>query len=721
MTFLNPLVLLGIITAAIPVILHLLNLRKLRTIEFSTLTFLKELQQTKIRRLKLRQLLLLLLRTLLIVLLVLAFARPAFHGSLFGTIGTNARTTYVIILDDSYSMAVSDEHGERFHQAKQVCESLINLLNEGDEVFLIKLSDIPRATIEPATHDFAALRVLIGESKPSAIRRTLDDALRLSAKLLAQSNNANKEIYVISDFQKTLIENANIKSQSIGYFDERVRFFILNIGEEDVVDNASIDSVQVVTKIIEQNTPVTLNVFLRNYGDAPLKNHVVSIFVDGVRTAQQAVNIEPWSSGMATFVVTPKRAGILKGHVELENDLFEADNKRYFTFAVPEQLNVVVVPDVESDDRFIQFALRSALFPGKSLMNVERVTPKQFSTVDFSRVDVVMMVGVNDVSPGVQERIKGFVERGGGMIFFPNSKGEFPASLLSELSLPRPDGMIAFDRNSGSLTFSKVDVDHPLFATVFEASGIKKQQTDEIESPIIEKTLQWSVGAAGHAVIHLNNGKTFFSEHLFGEGKILFCSVAPVLSWSDFPLKGIFVPLVYRSVIYAASKGKSTESYYSGDTPLLTIPQQQRILREGQYSVVSTKGVEEFLTPPSTLHGKTVIQLPLLEAPDIYDVRVASTMVTSFAVNLDGKESDGRKFSDTEFESLWKQLGVLPTAIQAISQVDRLHETVLKSRFGVELWKYCIAIALILTIVEMIIARDSRKELEALVKQGVIS
>src|ERR1051326_5218888 len=70
MTFLNPLVLFGLVAAAIPVILHLLNLRKLRTIEFSTLTFLKELQQTKIRRLKLRQLLLLIVRTLLVLMII---------------------------------------------------------------------------------------------------------------------------------------------------------------------------------------------------------------------------------------------------------------------------------------------------------------------------------------------------------------------------------------------------------------------------------------------------------------------------------------------------------------------------------------------------------------------------------------------------------------------------------------------------------------------------
>jgi hypothetical protein len=43
MTFLNPLALIGLVAAGIPVLLHLLNLRKVRVIEFSTLSFLKEL------------------------------------------------------------------------------------------------------------------------------------------------------------------------------------------------------------------------------------------------------------------------------------------------------------------------------------------------------------------------------------------------------------------------------------------------------------------------------------------------------------------------------------------------------------------------------------------------------------------------------------------------------------------------------------------------------
>ena len=76
MTFLNPIALIGLLAAGIPILLHMFNLRKLKTIEFSTLSFLKELQKTKIRRLKLRQLLLLLLRTLLVVFMVTRLLSP---------------------------------------------------------------------------------------------------------------------------------------------------------------------------------------------------------------------------------------------------------------------------------------------------------------------------------------------------------------------------------------------------------------------------------------------------------------------------------------------------------------------------------------------------------------------------------------------------------------------------------------------------------------------
>ena len=122
MTFLNPIVLFGLAAAAIPILIHLLNLRKLRTIEFSSLAFLKDLQKSSIRRLKLRQILLLVLRTLLVLAIVIAFARPTLRGSMMGLPAGKASAAMVIVLDDSPSMGLRNERGTLFAQAQEAAE-----------------------------------------------------------------------------------------------------------------------------------------------------------------------------------------------------------------------------------------------------------------------------------------------------------------------------------------------------------------------------------------------------------------------------------------------------------------------------------------------------------------------------------------------------------------------------------------------------------------------
>ena len=73
-TFLNPLLLAGLAAVAIPIAIHLFNFRRPQRIDFSTLRFLRELEATAMRRVRIRQWVLLALRALAVVFLVLAFA-----------------------------------------------------------------------------------------------------------------------------------------------------------------------------------------------------------------------------------------------------------------------------------------------------------------------------------------------------------------------------------------------------------------------------------------------------------------------------------------------------------------------------------------------------------------------------------------------------------------------------------------------------------------------
>src|SRR5512134_3553149 len=93
LTFLNALFLAGMAAGIVPIIIHLLNRRRLKRIEFSDLRFIAPLNQQRMRSLNLRRLLLLMLRVFIIVFTALAMARPSVRGSFSKLLPTQARSS----------------------------------------------------------------------------------------------------------------------------------------------------------------------------------------------------------------------------------------------------------------------------------------------------------------------------------------------------------------------------------------------------------------------------------------------------------------------------------------------------------------------------------------------------------------------------------------------------------------------------------------------------
>src|SRR5689334_4290742 len=132
MTFLNPLALFALAAASFPVLFHLFAQRKARRLEFSSIRFLKQLEKSSMRKVKLRQILLLILRTLLIAALVFAFSRPALRGTSASFLGSShANTTAVILFDNSASMARRTANGSLFKQAQDAAMHVTEALEEG--------------------------------------------------------------------------------------------------------------------------------------------------------------------------------------------------------------------------------------------------------------------------------------------------------------------------------------------------------------------------------------------------------------------------------------------------------------------------------------------------------------------------------------------------------------------------------------------------------------
>ena len=81
MPFLHPALLWLLPLAAIPVVLHLLTLHRLKTVELSTFRFLFDSYLQQRRRMQFLEALLAMLRTLFLLLLVMMIAGPIFSAT----------------------------------------------------------------------------------------------------------------------------------------------------------------------------------------------------------------------------------------------------------------------------------------------------------------------------------------------------------------------------------------------------------------------------------------------------------------------------------------------------------------------------------------------------------------------------------------------------------------------------------------------------------------
>ena len=109
MKFLYPQFLYALALVAIPIIIHLFNFRKFRTVYFSNVQFLKSVKEKTKSQSQLKHLLILLSRILAITALVLAFAQP--YIPVDDSSQQAKKHAISIYIDNSFSMDAENEQG----------------------------------------------------------------------------------------------------------------------------------------------------------------------------------------------------------------------------------------------------------------------------------------------------------------------------------------------------------------------------------------------------------------------------------------------------------------------------------------------------------------------------------------------------------------------------------------------------------------------------------
>jgi hypothetical protein len=160
-----------------------------------------------------------------------------------------------------------------------------------------------------------------------------------------------------------------------------------------------------------------------------------------------------------------------------------------------------------------------------------------------------------------------------------------------------------------------------------------------------------------------------------------------------------------KAVYYLAAKDNGNQEYLAGDEIEINLA----INLSPQIKIDRPDKTDDFLNLDKNLQNN-YISYDKTKIVGNYKVFSGSRIIDEIAVNTDPRESVTKYLSETDFNDYLKKIDFKGKHI-VVAKNENPAKVILQSRFGSELWKYFILIALLLAIVEMTIARNTRKEM----------
>ncbi|MCS6965561.1 MAG: BatA domain-containing protein [Candidatus Kapabacteria bacterium] len=689
MNFLNPIVLVALATALVPLLLHFLTLRKLRPFPFSSVRLLKELQQSTVRRLRLRQLLLLAVRMALIASVVLAFARPVLPGKV-PLIGDRAPVSIVIVVDNSASMQVSDMQGERFRRLQQHAERFIRSLRTEDEVLLLPVVAPPQWQYSTWGHPRGALLEALAKLSPQPHQGNLLTTLRQTASLLREARHLHRLVVVLSDFQESALPQLPNEPR---LFDARTSVYAVDVGYGNPLRaGIVVDSVALETQLRSLGEPVTVIARLRSFGGGNAEA-LVSLFWDRERVAQQRVLLQEREVRTLQLTGIPRRAGFFHATVIAEGDVHTAGSRRFAGFAIPEPFPVGVIADGAALN-YILSAL-SAFPAGNAPAWAESLSPTALITGNVKRFPV-LVIASTELTQSHLERLEMFLQAGGNVVLFA-AGGHTQGLLPSWLARFGFFGVTIREfPATQEATITWADKHHPLFSGVFTGETRGEQLP---EAPRLQRL--FSLG--GGIPLLRSSAGIVLSEQRVGEGRLLFCGIAPDPSWGEFPRSGLFPTILVRAILFLGPAASPTFFRDAGETVALSLAAPTTAI-----SIREPSGNRR-VAPAIRLGSDTRAELGRIREPGVYELSsTEGAPLATLTVNIPTPELQLEYAPPEQIETWFRQLLSPSTLFRYTPSPGELQTIASGDGEATELWRYFLGLALLLAAVEVALGQSSR-------------
>lgn len=672
MRFLSPGFLFALLTIAIPVIIHLFNFRKFKKVYFSNVRFLKNVQIQTSSGQQLKDRLILAMRILGLSFLVFAFARPYIPAE--DQKNVFQQEILSIYIDNSYSMEAVNKEGTLLDEAKRKAREIASVYSINDKFQLLTNDFYGKSQ---RLLSFEEFQKAVDEVNISSANRTIDQIIIRQKEVSLKEPNSLKTIYLISDFQKNILSEDSVPSDST----VKMRLVKLN---SNSLPNVSIDSVWFGTAIHKPGDSEKLIVRLRNNSDQEAVNIPVKLQINKIQKALTSMTIKSRGIETDTLSFSGLASGWQEAEIEITDFPVVFDDKFYFSFNVQPSISLLIINGGKEND-YLNSVYRSDLF-----FKVVNVAAGNINYSGLPKYPLIILNEVASISDGLSQQLNSYIQSGGSLIVFPDLEND-QSDLTKFLGLTGTDIPLQVLNTENKVT--TINLDHPVFQGVFE--NVPKQ----IDLPIAKKYLRYTSQNTNNRqnLLEMQGKISFFSEYRIGSGKIYLSAVPLNSETSNFARHSVFVPIMYQTALLSLRK---QNLFFK-----LNLDQQIELPKISLNSNQTLKlKNEKFETIPDLRQNENFSQLYIadqIKQAGNYKLLKNDSLIAVLSFNESGSESDmsyanndqiRELFPKQKIEILNTDPGSILNAVKAIKQ-------------GTSLWKVCLILALFFFAAEILLIR----------------
>lgn len=681
MGFLTPFFLAGLAGLAIPVLIHLTRQEKGRPLRFPSLMLLRRIPFEETSKRRIRHRLLLAVRLAALALLAAAFARPFARGGALASVGGGGPEEVVILLDRSYSMELGDHWRQALARAGEVAEAL----RPQDRVSLAAFSETPHLLIRSTT-DPTRITAALDTLRTSSLATRIGPALKLARSTLAASGLPRRRVVVISDFQRagwrpdpdaTLPAGVSVEAAAIG---------------EGGAANLALTDPELRRESAGARERVTVSARIVNTGDAETAAEA-ALAIDETVVGTAPVTVPAGGAVPVSFDPFTLTHPFTRGEVRVEEPPgtgLQSDNTLHFVVSPGGDLRLLVVDPLGEGDSNLHLRGALGVAGGAGFGTVlVRGAPGENR---LAAADVVVLNGAPFPGGSAGDRLRAFVEDGGGLLFVLGERSTVPSAHADFL----PAAVGPVNEAAGERRIGFVDYDH----SVFEA--FLGPRSGDFSRAAVHRTRRLDL-TDGRVVARFDDGSPALVEGRRGKGRVLIWATGLDRLWNNLPLQPVYLPFVHRMARFLAGRGEIPSWHPAGSTVDL--------------SALAEAGADLTIPPGAVAMGPGGGSVPVdpetsllrLAGGGIWEIRPPGERPehpVAVAANVDVAESDMTRMDIEEFLGA---VGGEPASGEARSDSASADDATVELRAAdlegrQSFWRYLLAAVFLLMVSETALA-----------------